>query len=356
MLKGRPVLPGHSKRSPNATSLRGVVVFLTLTVSSLAAAQAVPTIGTGSGGSGSKLPFNGTAVSYGHQLTADNPTQEVVAWSHRIGLMPEYHFSKVAFVRARLYLSQEFTLSDSTTYKHEVELSDLWVDAVWTGWKEKNTGIRIAGDLRTTFPTSKFSQGVSRMFTLGPSANVSRSFNVLGGLSLIYSGRFTWRFNRFTTRQNDGGRIVNCAGLGAPEACLDTNTGRRVAQADIIHGPTVSFSPHERLNISGTFLLQHGFLPRLTPADAQLAALVPELNDPSTNPNDYVAHFAAFSFGVTYTPWDVVSFTLGAFTFSSQLAGDGKYIFPLFNRNTVVSLDATFDIEAAVSSFIKEKK
>ncbi|MBL8912172.1 MAG: hypothetical protein JNM17_15885 [Archangium sp.] len=322
----------------------------------MAAAQAVPTIGSGSSSSGSQLPFHGTAVSYGHQLTADNPTPEVVGWSHRIGLMPEYHFNKVAFFRARLYLSQEFTPSDSTNTLHEIELSDLWVDAVWTGFKEKNTGIRIAGDLRTTFPTSKFSQGVSRLFTLGPSANVSRSFNVLGGLSLIYSGRFTWRFNRFTTRQNDGGFIINCGGFALPEACIDGNTGRRVAQADIIHGPTISFSPHARLNISGTFLLQHGFLPRLSPADAELAAQVPSLNAPSTNPNDYVAHFAAFSVGVTYTPWDPVSLTLGAFTFSPQLAGDGKYIFPLFNRNTVVSLDATFDIEAAVSSFTKEKK
>lgn len=350
------MLPGLPNRCSIATSLRDVVVFLTLTVSSLAVAQAVPTIGTGSGGGDAKLPFAGTSVSYGHQLTTFNPTPEVVAWSQRIGLMPEYHFNKHVFVRSRLYLSQELTLSDSTKYPHEVELSDLWFDGVWTGWKEPVTGIRVAGDLRATFPTSKTSQAVSRLFTLGPSVNVSRHFNVLAGLSLIYSGRFTWRFNQYTTRQTDGGRIVNCAGLGLPEACLDTSTGRRVAQADLLHGPTVSFSPHERLNVSATFLLQHGFLPRLAPAPAELAQQVPSLNDPSTNPNDSVAHFSAFIVGVTYSPWDVVSFTAGAFTFSSQLASDGKFIFPLFNLNTVVSLDATFDIEAVVSSFTKEKQ
>lgn len=353
MLKGRPVLPGHPKRPSIATSPCDVVVFLTLTVSSLAAAQAVPTIGAGGSNTGDKLPFHGTSVSYGHQLTAYNPTPEVVAWSQRIGLMPEFHFTKQLFVRSRLYLSQELTLSDSTTRPHEIELSDLWLDGVWTGWKESLTGIRIAGDLRATFPTSKPSQAASRLFTLGPSVNLSRNFNVLAGLSLIYSGRFTWRFNRFATRQNAGGLITNCSGLGLPEACVNTATGMRNVQADLLHGPTVSFSPHERLNVSGTFLFQHAFLSPLSSVPAEFQN-IPELQ--TTRANDDTRQFVAFSLGVTYSPWDVVSFTLGAFTFSGQLDTEGKYVFPLFNRNTVVSLDATFDIEAAVSSFTKEKK
>lgn len=329
-------------------------MFLTLIVSSLAAAQAVPTIGTGNAGSDQKLPFYGTSVSYGHQLTAYNPTPEVVAWSQRIGLMPEFHFNKHVFVRSRLYLSQELTLSDSTNSPHEIELSDLWFDGVWTGWKEQITGIKIAGDLRATLPTSKTSQAASRLFTLGPSLNLSRTFPVLAGLSLIYSGRFTWRFNRFATRQNAGGQITNCAGLGLPEACLNTATGMRNVQADLLHGPTVSFSPHERFNISGTFLFQYAFLSPLSSVPAEFAN-VPELQ---TNPATAVntRDFVAFSLGVTWTPVDVMSLTLGAFTFSSQLDTESRYVFPLFNRNTVVSLDATFDIEAAVTSFTKEKK
>ena len=66
--------------------------------------------------------------------------------------------------------------------------------------------------------------------------------------------------------------------------------------------------------------------------------------------------FIGFSLGVTWQPLDMVGFTLGAFTFGNQLDTTGEYIFPLFNRNTAASLDATFDLEAIVSSITKEKK
>lgn len=345
-------MPGPHIRLQSATLLRRTAAILAVTASSLAAAQAVPTIG---GGANEKTaehaPYFGSAISYGHQLTAYNPTPEVTAWSQRLGLMPEFHFSKVAFVRGRFYMSQELTLSDSTTYKHEIELSDLWLDGVWTGYTEKNSGIRLAGDLRVTLPTSKTSQAASRLFTLGPSLNLSRHFKVLGGLTFIYSGRFTWRFNRFSTRQNLGGQIINCPNIGVPEQCVNTATGARNVQADVLHGPTISFSPHEKLNISATFLMQHAWLSPLSAVPAEFAN-IPEL---ATNSGPQARDFNAFSLGVTFQPVDMVGLTLGAFSFQNQLDTTGQYIFPLFNRNTVVSLDVSLDIEAAVTSLTKEK-
>ncbi len=354
VLNAPPVLARSPFRRLNTTFQKNVVVFLTVVASSLAAAQAVPTIGTGGAEPGDKSPYRGTNVSYGHSLSAYNPTPEVVTWSQRIGLSPEWHFTKEFFVRGRFFLSQELTLSDSTNTKHEIELSDLWFDAVWGGWKEKNTGIRLAADVRVTLPTSKTSQAVSRLFTLGPGANVSRNFNVLAGLTFVYSARFTYRANQFSTRQNQAGLIMNCAAgsIGQPEACLNTATGSRNVQADILHGPTVVFNPHERLNLSATFLMQHAWLSPPGAVPAQFAN-VPELQtEKILNSRD----FMAFSVGVTYTPVDIVSLTLGAFTFANQIDTTGQYIFPLFNRNTVVSLDATFDLEATVSSITKEKK
>lgn len=344
------------KRSRTTTFAKRVVLFLTATVSSLALAQAVPTIG-GGGDAASKVPYRGTSVSYGATTTVYNYTPETVAISHRLGLMPEWHFHEKFWVRSRFFLTQEFTDSDSTTYKHEVELSDLWLDAVWGGWREQVTGIRIAGDLRTTFPTSKFSQSLSRIMTLAPGANVSKTFKVLAGLTFIYSGRFTYRFNRFTTRQNVGGQIVDrgtCASAtqlqgGLVDACTNTNTGATNVLFDVIHGPTVSFSPHARLNVSASLFMQRGWVA------PSMGVELP--NGLSIAPTPWQTRdFIGFSLGVTFQPWDVVGFTLGAFTFANQLDSEGKTIFPLFNRNTVASLDATFDLEAAVSSFTKEKK
>ncbi len=332
------------------TFAKHVVLFLTVTVSSLALAQAVPTIGA-SGGGESMVPYRGTSVSYGATTTVYNYSESTLAVTHRLGLLPEWHFGNVLTVRSRFYLTQELTQSDSTTYRNEVELSDLWLDAVWSGWREKVTGIRIAGDLRVTFPTSKFSQFSSRIMTLGPSANVSKTFKVLGGLTFVYAARLTGRFHRFTTRQNQGPATTNaaCGPTVAGNDLIDstacrTNTGAANIAFDVIHGPTVSFNPHERLNIAASLFMQRGWVPALA-ANELVPAVPMQTRD-----------FIGFSLGVTYQPWDVVGFTLGAFTFANQLDLEGKTIFPLFNRNTVASLDATFDLEAVVSSITKEKK
>ena len=181
------------QRAPNRTRITtfamNVVLFLTLTVSSLAVAQAVPTIGATGEEDNSKVPYRGTSVSYGHSLSAYNYSESTTAWVHRIGLMPEWHFNDSFAVRGRLFIVQELTLSDTTTHPHEVELWDVFLDGVWSGYKEKVTGLRVGADIRVTLPTSLQSQAASRLFTLGPSVNLSRNFNVLAGLSLSYSAR-----------------------------------------------------------------------------------------------------------------------------------------------------------------------
>ena len=108
--------------------------------------------------------------------------------------------------------------------------------------------------------------------------------------------------------------------------------------------PTIIFNPHEKVNLSATLFMQRAWV---SPAAASelVAALPVQTRD-----------FMGFSFGATWQPWDVVGFTVSSFTFANQLGTDGHYMFPLFNRNTSVSLDATFDLEAVVSSITKEKK
>ena len=332
-----------SNRSSITTFAKRVVLFLTLTVSSLALAQAVPSIGAG-GAAASKVPYRGTSVSYGHTLSPYQYTESERVWTHRIGITPEWHFNDAIALRARLYLTQELTQSNTTTNLYEVELSDTWLDGSWSGWKEQHTGIKIAGDLRATFPTSKQSQFASRLFTLAPGANVSRTFKVLAGLTLIYAARFTWRFNRFATRQNQGGRISNCSLGNDIDACSATATGSTNLQFDVLHGPTVSFNPHERVNVAASLFMQRGWGP----------ALAATLTQPERAPQ--TRDFIGFSLSATWQAFDMVAFTLGAFTFANQLDSTGRYIFPLFNRNTAASLDATFDLEAIVSSLTKEKK
>jgi hypothetical protein len=305
----------------------------------------------------SASPWRGTSVSYSQNLGVMtlapwaephfNPT-----WSHRLGLFPQWHFGQGFSLRGRLFLSQEFTDSDTTTYRHEVELSDLWVDAAWSGWTEQRTGLHLGADVRVTLPTSKPSLAQTRLFTLGPSLNLSRRFDVLSGLTLIYTGRFTWRFNRLATRQNQGPTIPACGDVRALE-CLDfLNTGVRNPQADVLHGPIVSFAPHPLVDVSATLLFQRAWLPALAGVPDSIA-----LGSTQLSPGTDVAtrDLVVFSLSVSWQAFKTLGFSLGAWTFSNQLGEDGRYQFPLFNRNTTLFLDATFDVEGAVSSLRKEK-
>lgn len=349
--------------SGSVLSAQLIGFFVVLGVTFVATAQPIATGLSGSAGEvtgGAKKEdrpaWRGTSVNYSHNLgvmtlapAADpfyNPT-----WSHRLGLFPEWHFGDAVALRGRFFLSQEFTDSDSTRYRNEVELSDVWLDTAWSGFTEKHSRIHLGADLRVTLPTSKASQAQTRLFTLGPSLNLSRRFDVLSGLTLIYSGRFTWRFNRLATRQNQGATIAACGDVRALE-CIDfVNTGVRNPQFDVLHGPIVSFAPHPKVDVSASFLMQRAWLPALAAAPASVAGSTQLDVGTDVATRDLMI----FSLSVSYQAFRAVGFSLGAWTFSNQLGEDGRYQFPLFNRNTTLYLDATFDLEGAVASFRKEK-
>ena len=77
------------------------------------------------------------------------------------------------------------------------------------------------------------------------------------------------------------------------------------------------------------------------------------LNPTATGPE--WRNFWGSSISVGFQPWDTVGFTLGAFTFSNQLDAQSRYIFPLFNRNTVVSIDMSVDVESFFNNLSPSK-
>lgn len=352
-------------RFQRASSLRSqqlIVFFGVMAATFVALAQPIatglsgtPGELTGGAAKTDRPAWRGTSVNYSHNLGVMTPAAEPFynpTWSHRLGLFPEWHFGDVVTLRGRFFLSQEFTDSDVTRYRNEVELSDVWLDTVWSGFTEKRSRIRLGADVRVTLPTSKASQAQTRLFTLGPSLNVSRTFPVLSGLTLIYTGRFTWRFNRLATRQNQGPTIAACGDVRSLE-CIDfVNTGVRNPQFDVLHGPVVSFAPHPKVDVSASFLMQRAWLPPLAATPAELAGST-QLEAAGTGVA--TRDLMIFSLSVSWQAFRAVGFSLGAWTFSNQLGEDGRYQFPLFNRNTTLYLDATFDLEGAVASFRKEK-
>jgi len=366
-----------SFRHSIATFSRRFAAILTVGVSSLAAAQAVPSIGKAEGSAANdKVPWRGSQISYGLAMSALSVTPYYIEpgaptnpdapdgvymynayVGHRLGLMPEWHFNDQFYLGARFFLSQEFTKSDYTTYKNEFEASDLWLDAAWSGWKEPKTGIKMSGSLRFALPTSKQSQAVGRIMNIGPGISLSRAFPVLSGLVLGYGARFTYRFNRFQTAHMQGPSIIQCGNTSGDPDCLSImSNGQRASQFDFFHGPSLVFIPHPRLSIYLGFYMQYAYLPPLSTTSSDPNTPVPNLtlHDDTTGPK--WRNFWGANISVSWQTWDTVGFTLGAFTFDSQLDTQGRYRFPVFNRSTVVSIDMSVDIESLIRNIKPKEK
>lgn len=303
------------------------------------------------------LPFHGSTVSYGHSATAltfaplAQPFYDPT-WGHRLVFLPELHLGEQFVARGRFSLFQEFTLSDSTTRRHEVEPSDVWLDLGVNGWEEKTTKLLFSGDVRVVIPTSKASQAQTRVFSLGPSLSVTRTFAVRSGLTLNYMGRFTTRFNRFTTAQNSSPAIAACGDAKSADCAQFLTTGSRNPHFDLFHGLSVTFLPWDKVTLSTTLGLIHYWLYPLAPAPtkyADVATLDPKTDVPTRA-------LSVFLLSATYQVLPQLGLTLGAWTYSDTLGLDGRYEFPLFNRNTTIYLEAAVDIEATVSSVLKRKR
>jgi|GEM_PF-923409 len=333
-----PEAPAPDPISPEPTKIPPAATAPTAT-------SKVSAITTGSVLPRSKPGYRGTQLTYGHQATAytfDRAAEPMYnpTWSHRLGIVPEWHFNDLLFVRGTLFIAQEFTASDVTIQKNEVELSDLAFEAGVSGWTEPFTKLRLGGSFRVAFPTSKTSRAATRLLAIGPGLSLSRRF---GWFTVGYGGRYSYRFHSYTTAQNSGPSIVACGNPLAAECAEFVTTGRRNAHSDITHGPVLAFVPFEKLSFNAAFQMTYLYLYALAPV-----AGVTDSNDTT------VRSYTNFDVAITYQLFRPIGITLGASTYSPQLNTAGTRYFPLFNRNTTLYLDISFDVEAAVSGLFGE--
>jgi hypothetical protein len=293
----------------------------------------------------STKPWRGSQLSYGHVATALSLRKDAEPfynpyYAHHLSLAPEWHFTDKFFARALFDLEQELTLADDTEYKNEVVWSDLRVDLATTGYKEERTGINISGSLRLVGGLSKVARAQTRIFSVGPGVTLARSFEVRSGLKLSYSGRFTQRFNRFTTVQFDAPTLVRCGDADACEALA--SSGTRNVQNDLLHGPSITFDPTEKLHLMANYQVSHGFLYPLTATERESNRL-----DASTDVS--VRESSRFIVEASYDLLKALSLTLGVDTLTRQPGPDGLRQTPFFNRFTTVYLDLGLDVETLLS-------
>ncbi len=365
-------VPRHVRRNHVAA-----IALITFGVSFVANAQAGGNIaGTGAEGGVTKVPWRGSSISYGQSLSAltfapngdpfpssfDSDGRQMYqynpTWAQNLLLLPEWHFNDLFFARGRLWITQEFTQPDQLNKRYEVEMSDAIIDLGTTGWQEKYSGLRVSGNVRFGFPTSKLSQLRTQFLSIGPAAVLSRTFPVMAGLTVAYVGRLTGRFTSRTTGTTNAPTYATPAGqvsgacrdpLTADADCISsTNTGVHSPFMDLTHGATISFAPHETVSLDLTMLWTRMWLhPGMSSGQGNQLEDLQFKN--AVNVRDTTWFIAALSWQFSKP----VGVALTAFTLGNQLGSDGKYQQPFFNRNTTLYLDLILNVEAVTSLFYK---
>ena len=259
-------------------------------------------------------------------------------WEMSLTLAPRWQFNDIFSISASQSFSRELTNSDWTTKEGEIVVSDFGLRAAASRFYTiPAVEIGISTDLALTFPASKASRARTMVMAVGPGLTLSRSFDVLDGLSLSYGFRGTYYWHRYTTGEYESPTITECG--SDCEEYLNTgilNPEWRLANS---FGASLSFLRMVTLSASYAFFSD----PLNDSTDTMTVSLTP------LEPTD-TRFRHSFDVSVAVSPWDFVSFSLGANTTDSRLRPDstGNYT-PFFNRFTVLYFDVAFDLGAPFS-------
>lgn len=304
-----------------------------------------------------KNPWKGSFVGYEHVFSAvslDKASGQTwnPYYAHSFTLQPVWRFHDYVGLRLRLDVEQELTNSDETVKRYEWMWSDLNVEVnAGKGYTEKVTGININGGLRLGLPVSKISRARTMVLALSPSLTISRKFPVLSGLTIAYSGRFTYQFHQSTTAQYDG-TSLSCGDPDSAECERFTNTGIRNAQTVLVHGPSISLDILDNLSFTVSYQLRRSGLYDLDDYDVYDSGSGILLGTLSSGENDIEARYGqAFSAELAWEPIEMVGLALGFVSAYSDLRQNGSHQTPLFNQFTNIYLNLSLDIDSVVQMF-----
>ena len=261
---------------------------------------------------------------------------------------PQFWVHDKVYINASIGLSTELTHSNYSTYADEVFLSDLQLGVGSPSYLTiPVVGIDLGASFGMTFPLSKSSQYQTLMVALTPEISISRSFDVLAGISLGYSFSATKFFNEYTTSENAADRYPGCstsvsvANL-ATSSCL--NTGVRNSSARLVNAFSfsISFIPEFGLALSGA--LVHDFL--YDQSEQVLA-----VGDTPIENTD-IRYYVSTGATLYARPIPAIGLSLGISTSTQQLHSDPNITYrnPLFDPlRTNVFLDIKLDVAGMLS-------
>ena len=289
------------------------------------------------------VPWSGSTLSVRNASTAisADPSADLTYnpyWELSLTLAPRWQFNDIFSISASQSFSRELTESDWTTREGEIVLSDFGLRFAASRYVTiPGVEIGVSSDVAFTFPASKISQARTLNMGVGPGLQLSRSFDVLDGLNLSYGLRGTYYWHQFTTGEYESPTIISCT----DDCDAYLSTGVRNPEWRIANSFGVSLGFLNFMNFAVSYAIVVD--PLQDSVDTLSASFTP------LEPTD-TRYRNSFDVSVSATPWDLVSFTLGANTTNAQLQADSSgYYQPLFNRFTVIYLDVAFDFGAPFS-------
>jgi len=305
--------------------------------------------------------FTAVSLDKGHDYTW-NPN-----YSMGFGFAPVWNVTDSFSLSTNIGFSVELTNSDFSNERNEVFFNDIPINGSYKYKVDINDDVKFGTGLNGGFllPTSRMSRYVTLYTALTIGTNATFTFpKVLQGLSLGWKPSFTKFFHA----------SENPKTAGNP---LDESPIPDTEKASSVHYQTLAYSPGEnpswRLNnnlfislgiwetLSFTFGYTHGYTYKYSATNRATDETEDDcIVDPmgcdsvrDTGHNERGIYSQSFSYSFGYTlpaPVHMVSLSLGALTATNQLAPDGQYRTPFFNRETVINFGVTIDIDTMVKA------
>ena len=326
------------------------LVWLGWTGAARAQEATKPSAATGSRATANRLVdrLRGSALQYRNVASAASFDRALGRtydpyYAMAIEVRPQLWLNEAIYVNAALDLTAELTHSGETTMAREALWGDLQltVGAPAVG-RIPGLGVDLSADLGATLPTSKVARFRTLETAVTGTVSLSRTFDLLGGLTAQTGLGATRFFHRFTTSENAGGRYPGCGGvvLGARAAgssCLNTGVRNPQTRTVISAGLLLAFGPRLRLALSG--VLVHDFLYAQGPAVIDAA--------PSAGGGPGVRYAMGTAAELVATPRPGVALALGVSTQTEQLHSRPDVVFrdPLFDPyRTTIFFDVRLDV------------
>lgn len=294
----------------------------------------------------SQVPWRGSEFVYRNVFSANSLDRSAEltynpSYAMSFSFRPSWWFGDHLYLRANLDLVRELTEADETSLKDEALLGDL---ALTAGYAPVVTipvvDIAVSADILFRIPTSKVSQARSLALGIGPGVRLSRSFDLLSGLSVGYSLRAMPLLHQSTTAELETPLIPGCsASNGSCDAYL--HTGVRNAQFRLQQLFYVNARFLDWLSLSATYGL---WIDWLYPIDID----DPRISHEEIKPQDQ-RYASVWEVEVLFSPTPALQIGVGTSTLGPQLAPDSSYYNPFYNRYTTVFVDLHLDVAGLIS-------